>query len=587
VLVNGAGGFGGKVGVGAAVSFTEIQNTTRAVVEHVKGDAGTGRPDFTYTGGMTIEAISDGDIIAVTASAGVGTGQGGVGIGASGTVSVNIIDNTIEAKVVDSQATAGSAGPVMVHAKDNSFMLSFAGAFGAGKTAGFGAALASNFLTNTVSATIEASTLRSTGTLDVLAEQTGGLVAAGVGGAGGKVAVAGGIAVNQTTNEIEALITGGSDVSASGAVTVAASDRSTVVGIAGGGAGGSQVAIGASVAVNLLGNTLTANIDHAHVQSTGSTLEVSASAQTVLVGVGVAGAGAGTFAGGASVAVNNISNSLTASITDSNGDAAGLATEVSASGDLAVRASDETTLVVVAGSAAGAGTAAIGAAAATAQVSNTIKAYVDGAIVRSTNGAVEILAGFAPPAADADVQAVPVGTDDVLLPETSGSQIVNITVGAAGAGTVAGGAAISLTWLRNNVQAYLSGGSDVDAYGDVTVAAADSPEIDSSAVAGAGSGTVAAAVAISYNYIGGDPGDPARDIPADPASTNVGQARAYIDASQVNSSAGNIFVLADTQPRIINATIAGSGSGAVGGGGAISLQQAGRRYRPVGREKKG
>ena len=104
--------------------------------------------------------------------------------------------------------------------------------------------------------------------------------------------------------------------------------------------------------------------------STGSTLDVLAQADQVLVSVGIGGAGAGNYALGGSISVNEIKNTVQASISDNNG-AAGVATTVSATGNVNLRASDNSTLVVVAGAGAGAGTAAVGAAIATAQVQNT------------------------------------------------------------------------------------------------------------------------------------------------------------------------------------------------------------------------
>ena len=47
-----------------------------------------------------------------------------------------------------------------------------------------------------------------------------------------------------------------------------------------------------------------------------------------------------------------------------------------------------------------------------------------------------------------------------------------------GAQTFAAGAAISLNWIRNDVEAYIRN-ADVNANSDVTVAASDNPEIDS------------------------------------------------------------------------------------------------------------
>src|SRR5207244_2670583 len=88
---------------------------------------------------------------------------------------------------------------------------------------------------------------------------------------------------------------------------------------------------------------------------------------------------------------------------------------------------------------------------------------------------------------------------------------------------------------------------------------------------GAGSGNVAIGAAISYNYIGGTPADPSRSVDADPSSGQVGQVLAYIDNSTVDTTNGNVSVIANTEPRIINVTVGGAGAGEVAVGGSISI----------------
>ena len=193
------------------------------------------------------------------------TGGGGDGgFGAAGTLSVNLISSTVEAKILNSTTTIDSTGNLTLLAKDNSAIFSFAGAFGAGKTAGIGAALALNFLNNKTRAVIEASTLRTTGAFSAIATETGKVVTVSVGGAGAdKFAVAGGIAVNKLTNTIEARVSAGSDILVGGAVLVSAKDDETSVAIVGGGAGSGKAALGASVGANLITNTTTAQVDDA------------------------------------------------------------------------------------------------------------------------------------------------------------------------------------------------------------------------------------------------------------------------------------------------------------------------------------
>ncbi|HET7094907.1 MAG TPA: hypothetical protein VFI22_15555, partial [Thermomicrobiales bacterium] len=393
-------------------------------------------------------------IVAVTGSVGVGSGPNSKA-GLAGTVTVNRIANVIEAKIIDSTFHADSTGDITVSATDNSFIFSFAGAFGASKSVGLGVAAAVNLLDNTISAEVINSTLRSTGSLDVNADATGTLVSVALGvGAGQQFAGAGSIALNIIDNDIDAQILDGSDIKVGKAIDISADDHSVAVAIGGGAAFGKTAAIGAAFAGSFITNTLTAKVDDSLVESTGSTAALGAEARATLVSIAIGGAGSQTFALGGSISVNQVENSIEALVTDANGAGTGKATLLKAKNDISIAASDDTTMVIVAGGLAFAQTAAIGVSASTAQVQNKVHAYIDASTVESTNGKISVTAGFKPPDTDADMKAIALGTNGIEMPEAAGSQIVNIAVGVAGSGTFAGGGAFSLNWIRNDVQAH-------------------------------------------------------------------------------------------------------------------------------------
>src|SRR5207244_11799357 len=139
--------------------------------------------------------------------------------------------------------------------------------------------------------------------------------------------------------------------------------RETSSSFAGGGAGSQNAGAGASVGANLIGDTTTARVDHARLESRGSLLEVRAQSSEVLVSVGLGGAGAEKFALGGSISVNRIQNTIDATVVGGS---------VSAAADVAIGASDASTLVVFAGAGAGAGRAAVGAAVATAEIEDAV-----------------------------------------------------------------------------------------------------------------------------------------------------------------------------------------------------------------------
>jgi hypothetical protein len=192
ILVAGSAAFGGKVGVGAAVAFTEIENTTKATMENVV--------DLEHGSDVSLAADATGLIVAVTGAVGVATGGGGEsGFGAAGTLSINFIDNTVAAEIINTNSLANSTGDLILLAQDSSNIWSFAGGFGYGKTTGLGFAIGLNFITNTIDAGISGSTLTSNGTLDISATEASVLGVLVVGGAGAeKLAIAGGVAASQT-----------------------------------------------------------------------------------------------------------------------------------------------------------------------------------------------------------------------------------------------------------------------------------------------------------------------------------------------------------------------------------------------------
>src|SRR6185437_14869760 len=99
------------------------------------------------------------------------------------------------------------------------------------------------------------------------------------------------------------------------------------------------------------------------VPSTGSTIDIEAHDTMVLVDVSVGGAGADKYAIGGSLAINEIRNTINATVTDANGAATGVASALSAPGDVTVLAKDSSLVVAVTGGGAGSsGGSAVGAA---------------------------------------------------------------------------------------------------------------------------------------------------------------------------------------------------------------------------------
>ncbi|MGB1192239.1 MAG: hypothetical protein ACPG3T_04895, partial [Pseudomonadales bacterium] len=349
-----------------------------------------------------------------------------------------------------------------------------------------------------------------------------------------------------------------------GAVVVNAEAAAELINVSIGGAGSSSgVAVGGSIAINFIRNFVKAEIKGGANVDAGTTIDVNALSNETMVVVAGGISGSSNNAAGLVLSINE-----TATTTEAN--ILGTTTDVDAEGNIEVNAADSTTMVVVAIGGAGSGNNAIGAAVGTTLVGNSIKASIDGASVDSSAGNVDVLAGFLPTGNSTDLSAV---MDTSVLPDDVdlGSQVVNVTVAGAGSGNNAAGGAISLNWLKNRVEASISNGAAVTAANNINVKAKDVASLTSVAVGLAGSGNNAGGAAISYNYIGGDPGDPSREVPSNPAASDAGYVLSFIDDAKADAQAGEVNVFADANPEIVNVSIGGAGSGNIALGGSISI----------------
>ena len=324
------------------------------------------------------------------------------------------------------------------------------------------------------------------------------------------MAGAGSIAINTITNVIDARIIGEGTISTGGTITLTASDESLIVSIAGGvSVAANGKAVGAAVSYNLISNQVKAFIEDAVVTAAGalSDILVTASSGSILVSIAVGGAFAGDFALGGSLTVNSIANSLDAHIKNS--------TLVQAGRDINLVAVERDTLVAVAGGFAGSShSSAVGAALAYNYIGGSldpgnpdlinrdstavdqITAYIDNAHVVAGDD-ILITAGVLPatslPPTNLNVYDDPATTeDDIMLPEEANSQIVSITVGGAVANNLAIGGSISVNVIAHDITAYITGTPSVKATGSILIAAADDVKV----------ANVAGGVALGNNAVG-------------------------------------------------------------------------------------
>lgn len=358
----------GKLAVAAAVGVNIENHKTRAVLpDELVVRAGKG---------LTLSSANNTDGQVTTNGATVG--DAAVGIGAA--VSINLVKSSNQALLGDGTGTHG----VEVHA--GSVTLS---------------ALKSDLSSSSVPSPART-------------DQYGASATSGAGS--GKVGLAGSLALNLIDTESRAQLASGAAVSIvpgdTGAVSVSSDDRASTTGQAlpaDGGASGSKVGIGASVAVNVVAHRSIAQVQDAATITGAQDLTLRASGAFDMLTQAEAGSQGGVSIT-PSVAVSLANNSTTASLGTS-------ASTLVLSGDVLVQADQASTTTTMAKGSSQGTKAAIGAAVAVAlvddQVSATTARSIDSSSASGPKGAVSFVAhGASASSASATASAVGGNTDD-------------------------------------------------------------------------------------------------------------------------------------------------------------------------------
>ncbi len=136
----GGGGFGSSGGIGVGVDVAVVNRTTRAIIDD--------SANVYSRGDVSVRAIAGGDWISVGASLG---GGGTAGIAGSASVQVHTV--TTQARI-GANATAFSAGNIVVAARDDLAIDGIAGQISIGGTAGVGGSVPVVVVTKTTDASI-------------------------------------------------------------------------------------------------------------------------------------------------------------------------------------------------------------------------------------------------------------------------------------------------------------------------------------------------------------------------------------------------------------------------------------------------
>lgn len=437
-------------GIAGSISANVVETDTKSFIAGAIIDAQS----------LDVIAVRTGGIRSLTAA-----GSGAPlkdGIAFAGSVSVNVVDDTVDAYVQAATATLVSNASILAANECQIWAIGGAAAWGGKVGVGVGFALnvmGSQSSPNVTQAYIDGSSITVTnGSLKVYAANenmasesriiaiSGSL---GVGTGPSSFAGAGTIAINHIFNDTKASIVGSTLIARDDTsiddrnIEVQAEDRSKILSDAGGFSvalvNGKGLSLGAAVAINEIRNQTLVYADDSDCSADGEVVFVANSDATIegltLAGaVAAAGSGGSGAVGsiGAAVSANKISNTIEAyAVGDTMIQATG--------GDVFISATDNSEINVDAGGFAfafgtaksSAGTLAVGASWAHNEISNQVRAYIAQLAGRQQSpvilaaGEVEVLAVSA-----AEVKAVTVGVAVSGVGSTSGLGLAGSGAGA-------------------------------------------------------------------------------------------------------------------------------------------------------------
>ncbi|MCA9185641.1 MAG: VCBS repeat-containing protein, partial [Planctomycetales bacterium] len=518
----GAGSGAGTFAAGAAVGNNQLNNALEALV--VDGSTRA------IGGSVTVSANCEADIASLTA---VGAGAGTIAGDAS--ISLNDLGNQVTARIGNGAIASGSA--IVVEAHDDSTIAALTGAGAGAGTAAIAAAFGTNSIHTETIASVASATVNSQ-SLSVFATSDADIEVVAVSGSGaGTFSFGGSISLNDIATKTTASILTGTHITTTGATTVRADDKAVIRNIAGAGSGAGAASGGVVVGTNDIANETRATVSDSGTIITSATLTVQANSAGEILAITAVGSGAGTAAGAVSVSTNDISSTTEASIA--------AAAQVTATGLVAIVATDDALIRAISGAGAGAGGAAIAGAVSLNDLSGTTRAIVDGNNTRVQAGSLQVQAG-------ATAGTLPVTPPPPSSPPNPQGRIEALAIGGSGAGTAAVAGSDADNEIANTVEAVVRNGANVQITGNAQVTARDDSTIFAIAGGGSGAGGVAGGAALSDNDI-------------------KNTIRAVIDNADVASTAGSVIVSASSDAAMDVITASGAGAGVFAAAGSLAF----------------
>lgn len=514
----GGNSAGASIGVMVNQSAVSASLTgDEAKKKTITADGITVKADNAYNGDA-----SESDQTAKTVAVGFagGTSQ----FAGSGSVTVNVIDQTTDATVGKGVYDAGKKA-VEVEATSAAKLFGLAGGVSLSAGSGLGAAVdVQTYKGHTYAGLADGASLKNASSVTVNADSKEHLtsVAATLAGGAGTFAGAGAAGAHSVSTDTKAYV-GQSEVTDAGDVSVTAKDETELKTIAGSGAASGNTGVGLTAAVEVVDKKVSASVgDGANV--TGDTLTVKADNTSSSV-TAAAGLGAGGTVGLAGAA----SETFVTHTTDAH---VGKNTQVSAVNGVDILAHSTFTQGATAGSVGGGGTVGMGLTNSTVSFKGDTAAY-------------------------ADEKAVIDGGKKVNI---SASQLTNVDYGTV-AGAVGGTASLSGTVgvnvLKTTTKAYAAGSSQLsaktaDAEG-IAVTASDETTLkggNGGASIGVSGGGAGAAIGV----------------------TNISKdTEAFLGGSTALDTAGKTKISAKNKESLTNVTVQAAGGLYAGLAGAVNV----------------
>ena len=504
----------------------------------------------------------------------------------SGSVTVNVIEQTTDATIGKGKYDAGKKD-VHVEAKNAAKLFGLAGGASLSAGSGLGAAVdVQTYKGHTYAGLADGVTLTKSSAVKVNADSAEHMtsIAATLAGGAGSFAGAGAAGAHSIATDTKAYIGQQSEVTDAGDVSVTAKDETKLTTTAGSGAVSGNTGVGLTAAVEVVDKKVEASVgDGAIVKGDTLTVKADNTSESVTIAAGLGAGGTVGLAGAAS-------ETFVTHTTDAH---VGKGAQVSAANGADILAHSNFTQRATAGSAGGGGTVGMGISNATVSLHAVTKAYADdGAVISGGNqvkisadhttdltyatfaGGIGGTAGLSGNAAvniiDTETKAY-TGKKSALSADEAGDGI-SITAsdttklhggnGGAAIGISGGGAgvAVGVTNLKKNTSAYADQNAKLDSKGQVAISAKNKEDIENVTVQVAGGTYAGLAGAVNVMNLAA----------STKAYTDTGVAINQKDKA-AGRYGGDVSVDAKHQLKMTSAVGGAAASGGASGGAAVDV----------------